>query len=152
MTSGRLWLAALCLLATGCDGGGSAPCADCPPIEGRYDLEFAAGPLPAACVSEGVGLPAGPLDIQRSGGQLTGSVAGVTLQGSVYPNSTFTLLGSRAADGGSDSLNFTGSYSAGSADGGTEAQLAGSLTRGFTRAGGTGAPCSLIRSFTAARQ
>ncbi|ADO72333.1 hypothetical protein [Stigmatella aurantiaca] len=150
MTSGRLWLVALGLLGTGCDGG-TAACTDCPPIEGRYDLEFAEGTLPAACVSEGVGLPTGPLDIQRAGAQLTGSVAGVTLQGSIYPNSTFLLLGNQVADGGSDSLNFTGNYTPGSADGGTAAQLSGAFTRGFTRAGSTNAPCSLTRAFTAAR-
>ncbi|SEK68367.1 hypothetical protein SAMN05444354_10279 [Stigmatella aurantiaca] len=151
MTSGRLWLAALCLLATGCDEEG-APCTDCPALEGRYALVFAEGTLPAACASEGVGLPRGPLDLQRSGSQLTGSVEGVALQGSVYANSTFLLLGSQGLDGGSDSLSFNGTYSGGSPDGGTDAQLTGSLTRGFTRAGSATAPCSLVRSFTATRQ
>jgi hypothetical protein len=150
MTSGRLWLAALCLLATGCDSEGAA-CTDCPAVEGRYALSFAEGALPAACASGGVGLPQGPLDLQRAGAQLTGTVEDVALRGSVYANSTFTLLGSRGLDGGSDSLAFTGSYSAGDPDGGAPAQLTGSLTRGFTRAGSTSAPCSLVRSFTATR-
>jgi hypothetical protein len=121
-------------------------------MEGRYALVFAEGTVPAACASEGVGLPQGPLELQRSGSQLTGSMEGVALQGSVYVNSTFQLLGSQGLDGGSDSLNFSGSYSAGGPDGGPQAQLTGSLTRGFTRAGSATAPCSLVRSFTATRQ
>ncbi|SES79008.1 hypothetical protein [Stigmatella erecta] len=151
MTSGRLWLAALCLLSTGCDDEG-APCTDCPAIEGRYALAFAEGTVPAACASQGVGLPQGPLDLQRTGSQLTGSMEGVALQGSVYTNSSFLLLGSQGLDGGSDSLSFSGNYSAGNPDGGTQAQLTGSLTRGYTRAGSSTAPCSLVRSFTATRQ
>ncbi len=72
MTSGRFWLIVAALAsplvaaAVGC-GSNGGPCTTCPPIEGRYPLEFAAGDVPADCASLGVLLPRGPLDIRRAG-------------------------------------------------------------------------------------
>lgn len=158
MTSGRFWLITLSLsgtaLALGCGEAGSA-CTECPPLEGRYALEFAPGTVPEACASLGVGLPEGPLELQRAGSQLTGSVEDVSLQGTVYSNGTFSVLGTRVVEGGggSDSLGFNGRYTPASTDGGTAAQLSGTYTGGTTRGSGQGAPpCSLVRSFTATRQ
>jgi hypothetical protein len=158
MTSGRFWLLALLLggaamaAAAGCNGGG-APCTKCPPMEGRYMLQFTAGPLPADCVSLAVNLPQGPLDIQRAGSGLTATLEGVELQGTAFQSFDFNLLGiDTRPDGGSTQFSFSGRYTPGQADGGT-GQIAGTFTGDYARESAQGlSRCSIIRDYTAAQQ
>ncbi|WP_224366452.1 hypothetical protein [Hyalangium versicolor] len=159
MTSGRFWVIATTLASTavavaiGC-GEDGAPCTACPSIEGRYPLEFAAGSLPAECTSLGVTLPKGPLEIQHTGSQLNATLDAVGLQGTLFQNYSFTLLGSQSAtDGGTTQFSLSGTYIPGRADGGTDGgtgQLSGSFTGTYTRPSAQGtARCSLVRAYTA---
>jgi len=157
MTSGRFCLLAAALaisataLSAGCGNGGS-PCTTCPPIEGRYALQFAAGAIPADCTSLGVELPQGPLEIQRSGGGLTATLDGVTMEGTVYQSFDFNLLGAQSAlDGGSTQYSVSGRYTPGRADGGTGG-ISGSFTGTYARGSAQGTRrCSIIRAYTAAQ-
>jgi len=157
MTSGRFWLIAATLattataLAAGC-GDSGAPCKTCPPIEGRYALEFEPGAIPADCTSLGVGLPQGALDIQRAGAGLTATLDGVPLEGTVYQSFDFNLLGTQSAlDGGSTQLSLSGRYTPGRLDGGTGA-IAGSFTGTYARGSAQGTRrCSIFRAYTAAQ-
>lgn len=157
MTSGRFWLVAASLAGTafaaaaGCGGSTSAPCTTCAPVEGHYPLQFASGTLPQECVSLGVDLPKGALEIQRTGNALNATLDTVPMQGTLYQNSEFTLLGSQTQlDGGSSTqFSLTATYTAGRADGGT-GQLAGSFTGTYNRPSPQGTSrCTLMRSYTA---
>ncbi|MBN1206365.1 MAG: hypothetical protein JXB05_15740 [Myxococcaceae bacterium] len=156
MTSGRFWLIAATLTGTalfaGC-GESGAPCTRCPPIQGRYPLEFADESVPADCAALGVALPEGPLDIQRAGSQLTASVDELPLQGTVYQSFDFTLQGAQAAlDGGSTSLSFNGRYAPGNPDGGT-GRISGSFSGTYARGSAQGTRrCSINRTYTATQQ
>jgi hypothetical protein len=157
MTTGRFWLIAAALattataLAAGC-GDNGAPCTTCPPVEGRYTVAFEPGTIPADCASLGVGLPQGPLDIQRTGAGLTATLDGVPMEGTVYQTFDFTLLGTQAGlDGGSTQFSLSGRYTPGRLDGGTGA-LAGSFTGAYARGSAQGTRrCSLYRAYTAAQ-
>src|SRR5687767_4325643 len=100
MNSGRFWLLAIPLVGVaflaspGCGGSTGSPCTNCPPIEGTYALEFAPGPVPQDCATIGVQLPQGPLEIERTGPQLTASLNGVELSGTLYASYDFSLLSS----------------------------------------------------------
>jgi hypothetical protein len=156
MNSGRFWLVAATLVLTvvilspGCGDNGGSPCTNCPPIEGRYELEFAAGALPADCTALGVQLPKGPLEIERTGPQLNATVDGVELQGTLFQSYDFSLLSTAtAADGGTDTLNFSGRYIPTLRDGGTP-QITGSFTGTYSRTPPQGTRrCTLSRGYTA---
>jgi hypothetical protein len=167
MTSRRFWLFTAALArplmttamatamatALGC-GGTGAPCTHCPPIEGRYPLEFAAGAVPTDCASLGVALPKGPLDIQRAGSQLTATMDDVSLQGTVYQSAEFNLLGSQVPQDGGSSTQFslTGTYTPGRPDGGT-GKISGSFTGSYARPSAQGTSrCTLPRAYTATQQ
>jgi hypothetical protein len=159
MTSGRFWLTAtaalastLVLLSPGC-GDSGAPCTNCPAIEGRYPLTFADPSVPADCAELGVALPKGPLDIQRTGSQLTASVEDVALQGTIYQSQDFTLQGAQAAlDGGSTNMSFNGRYTPGNPDGGV-GRIAGTFSGTYARGTTQGTQrCSINRSYTATQQ
>lgn len=162
MTSGRFALpsavfltAALTITALGC-GNGASPCTDCPAIEGRYKLDFPDAGTPSECTQLGVGLPEGEeLNIARTEERLTGTLEGVSLQGTLSGESTFSLSGARAGtpDGGvNGTLSLTGTYTAPVGDGGT-ARLTGTFAGSFSRAGAADAPrCNLNSPFSGARQ
>lgn len=158
MTSGRFWLIAAALAATAvafsaaCGGSGS-PCTSCPPMEGRYTVEFAAGAIPEDCAALGVTLPRGPLDIQRAGAGLTATWDEVELEGTLYQSLDFSLLGTEAElDGGRTQFSVSGRYMPGSADGGVGA-ISGSFTGAYTRGSAQGPRnCSIFRAYTAAQQ
>jgi hypothetical protein len=158
MISGRFWLMATTVVGTavaaasGC-GGGHTPCTSCPPIDGRYPLEFSAGTLPANCASLSVTLPQGPLDIQHTGNLVTATLDGVEMQGTLYQSFDFTLLGSQPPmDGGSTQFSISGIYTPGSADGGS-GKISGSFTGNYTRPSAQGASsCSIFRAYTATQQ
>ncbi len=158
MNSGRFWLIVATLAGTtatlsgGC-GESAAPCTTCPPIEGRYALEYGAGTIPPDCTALAVALPEGPLDIQRVGSQLSGSVDGVALQGTVFSTYDFSLVSTVGpTDGGTDTLSFSGRYASARGDGGT-GQLAGSFSGTYSRNTPQGTRrCSLTRPFTATQQ
>lgn len=155
MTFGRFWMIATGLaltataVATGCGNGGS-PCTTCAPIEGRYPLVFEAGSLPADCASLGVGLPQGPLDIQRSGPGLAATLDGVPLEGTLFQSNDFNLLGaSSGLDGGSTQFSVSGRYTPALQDGGT-GSLSGSFTGTYARGSAQGTRrCSVFRGYTA---
>jgi hypothetical protein len=155
MTCGRFWLftpalwSAAVALSAGC-GNGVLPCTDCPPLEGRYSLEFADGATPAECTTLGVRLPEGPLELQRTGSQLTTTLGGVALQGTLYQTYDFNLLGTQGeASGGSTSLNLSGRYAPGPTDGGA-GRLSGTFTGTYTRPSAQGTlRCTLSRPYTA---
>jgi hypothetical protein len=157
MTSGRFWLIAAAFattttaLAAGC-GDNSAPCTTCPPIEGRYPLQFAEGAIPAECAALGVGLPQGPLDIQRTGAGLTATLEGVPMEGTLYQTFDFTLLGTQPQlDGGSTQFSLSGRYTPGRADGGTGG-ISGSFTGNYARGSTQGTSrCAIFRAYTAAQ-
>lgn len=182
MTSGRFWLlgaasaSALALTAAaGCSGSGLQPCdsTNCASIEGRYALSFEQGTFTdtGSCGEVPVELPDG-LSITRSVSQLTGQLdEGQTLNGTLFNNNEFSLLGSGRATpdagvGDTLSANFSGSYSpprggGTGADGGTPAgdggvvtaQLSGTFNGTRTRSGGgSSQSCQVTRRFTATRQ
>jgi hypothetical protein len=157
MTSGRFWLIAAALVTTatavaaGC-GDSGAPCTTCPPIEGRYALEFEAGTIPADCASLGVGLPQGPLDIQRTGAGLTATLEGVPMEGTLYQTYDFSLLGTQPSlDGGSTQFTVSGRYTPTRVDGGM-GSISGSFTGTYARGSAQGTRrCSVFRAYTAAQ-
>ena len=179
MTSGRFWLCGGAIAvsltlasAPGCSGGGLQPCdaTTCAPIEGRYTLSFEDGGFndTGACGQLPVELPDGPLTLSRSVAQLTGTVEGLTLSGTLYNNNEFSLLGTGPTGGDagfndSRNLSFSGTYippragrptvGDGGTDGGTvdggEAQLSGQFNGSRTRSGQS---CQVTRRFTATRQ
>lgn len=165
MTSGRFPLptfplvlaGALALGASACNGGSSAGCIQCAPMEGRYTLEMDPGTNPPACSDIPVTLPEGPLDVSRQNSDLTAELDGLTLRGTLYQTNDFSLVGSSLGgeDGGIpglDSANLSGRYVPGVGDGGVP-KLVGDWLGNFssTSAGGT-KRCSVTRSFTATRQ
>lgn len=159
MTSGRfapvgaaLVSAVLTITTPGC-GNDANRCTDCPAIEGRYRMEFGDAGTPGECTQLGVALPDGqPLNIARTEDRLTGTAAGLSLQGSISTQGAFSLSGSSAStDGGvSGTLSLAGSYTPPVGDGGT-ARLAGSFVGGFSRQGGP-QRCSLNSPFSATRE
>lgn len=159
MTSGRFWLIAAALtttavaLSASCGGSGGSPCTSCPPMEGRYTVQFAAVGTPDECAPLGVTLPQGPLDIQRAGSALTATWEELELQGTLYQSFDFTLLGNEAQqDGGRTQFSLNGRYTPGSTDGGL-GSISGSFTGTYTRGTAQGPrDCSLFRPYTAAQQ
>ncbi len=161
MTSGRFWfptctfmLAGTLLAASqGCGGGGS-PCSECPPLEGRYALEWQEDPLPTACNGLTVTLPVGPLDVQQRGSNVTATLDGLTLRGTLYTTYNFNLVGfaDGTADGGTggpDSASLSGRYIPVIRDGGVP-RLEGNWLGDFSGANGGGTRhCTVTRSFTA---
>jgi hypothetical protein len=159
MNSGRFWLVVATLagsaviLSPGCGGSEGSACANCPPIEGTYELEFTAGPLPADCTAIGVQLPQGPLEIERTGPQLNASVDGVELQGTLFQSYDFNLLSPLTQlDGGTTTLSFSGRYIPVLRDGGT-ASITGSFSGNYTRTAPQGTQrCTLGRAYTATQE
>lgn len=159
MNSGRFWLVAALLAGTafvvspGCGNGTGSPCGNCPPIEGTYSLEFAPGTLPPDCTAIGVQLPAGSLEIERTGATLNASLDGVELTGTLYQSYDFTLLSnSGPGDGGTDTLTLNGRYIPVVRDGGT-AQLTGTFSGNYTRTPPQGTRrCALTRTYTATQE
>jgi hypothetical protein len=159
MTSGRFWLIAAALaittvaLSAACGGSNGAPCTSCPPMEGRYTVEFAAGEIPNDCATLGVTLPQGPLDIQRAGGGLTATWDDIEMQGTLYQSLDFTLLGAEAQpDGGRTQFSVNGRYAPGGTDGGV-GSISGTFTGSYTRGSAQGPRnCSILRAYTAAQQ
>jgi hypothetical protein len=156
MTCGRFWLfsaalvSAVLALSAGC-GGGNAPCTNCPPIEGRYALAFAPGDRPAECVDLGVQLPTDPLEIQRAGSQLTATLQGVTMQGTLYQTYDFNLAGTKGASdaGVTTNMSLSGRFSPAVTDGGV-AQIVGTFNGTYQGPTGQGTRrCSLSRPYTA---
>lgn len=159
MNSGRFWLIVAALattamaLSAACGSGGGAPCTNCPPMEGRYVVAFAAVTSPDECAPLGVFLPRGPLDIERAGAALTATWDAIEMQGTLYQSYDFTLLGTDAElDGGRTTFSLNGRYTPGSTDGGI-GTLSGSFTGTYTRGSPQGPQdCSLFRPYTAAQQ
>jgi hypothetical protein len=165
MTSGRfsfptfpLTFAGALMLASGCGSGTAQGCVECPPIEGRYALELEPGTNPSACDGVTMQLPQGPLEVSRQASEVTATLGGLTLRGTLYPSSDFGLVGSslgQQRDGGThgpDSASLSGRYLPALEDGGVP-RLVGDWQGNFssTSAGGT-RRCSVTRSFTATRQ
>ncbi|WNG16536.1 hypothetical protein [Cystobacter fuscus] len=162
MTSGRIpspELAALLvsLAVAGC-GGSSQGCIQCSPVDGRYALEFGTGMTPGTCQGVTVTLPQGPLELTRQGSELTGTLDGLTLRGTLYESNDFNLLGSSVGsmDGGTaglESESLTGRYVAGVGDGGVD-RLIGDWQGNYFASTSTGSTrrCSVTRPFTATRQ
>ncbi len=156
MNSGRFWLLAASLagvafvVSPGCGGGTGSPCTNCPPIEGTYALQFAPGSVPQDCATLGVQLPQGPLEIERTGPQLTASLNGVELTGTLYASYDFSLLSSPTQrDGGVDTFTLNGRYIPVLRDGGTP-QINGTFLGNYTRTPPQGTQrCTLNRSYTA---
>jgi hypothetical protein len=159
MNSGRFWLIVAALatsavaLSAACGNSGGAPCTNCPPMEGRYMVEFALVATPDECAPLGVSLPRGPLDVERAGGALTATWDGIDMQGTLYQSLEFNLLGTDAElDGGRTTFSLNGRYTPGSTDGGM-GMLSGSFTGTYTRGSPQGPrDCSLFRPYTAAQQ
>jgi hypothetical protein len=159
MNSGRFWLivAALAITAVAmsaaCGNSGGAPCTNCPAMEGRYMVQFAAGTDPEECATLGVPLPRGPLDIERAGAALTAHWEAIELQGTLYQSNDFTLLGTDAElDGGRTTFSLSGRYAPGSTDGGL-GMISGTFTGTYTRGSPQGPQdCSHFRPYTAAQQ
>jgi len=159
MNSGRFWLVVAtlagfaALVSPGCGGSGGSACANCPPIEGTYELEFIAGPVPADCTAIGVQLPQGPLEIERTGPELHASVDGQELQGTLFQSFDFNLLSTQPQfDGGTTALSFSGRYIPVLRDGGI-AQINGTFTGSYTRTPPQGTRrCTLGRSYTATQE
>jgi hypothetical protein len=159
MNSGRFWLLVVSLAGTavvlspGCGDNTGTPCGNCPPMEGSYELEFAAGTLPADCAAIGVRFPQGQLEIERTGPNLNATVDGVGLTGTLYQSYDFNLQSPLSAfDGGTDTLSFSGRYIPVVRDGGV-GQLTGSFTGTYTRTAPQGTRrCTLSRSYTATQE
>ncbi len=171
MISGRLTRTAAVLLGALCAGiacGQSAPpCTDCPPMEGRYSLVLQETGLPSNCANLTVSFPSGPLDVQRVDSQLSATLEGFTLQGTLYATSDFSLVGLPApglggtdggtggADGGAgrpESVSLNGRYLPASEEDGGVAQLTGTYVGNHAGSGGRTQRCTVTRSFTATRQ
>jgi hypothetical protein len=159
MNSGRFWLIVAALatsavaLSAACGNGGGSPCTNCPPMEGRYGVAFAAVTSPDECAPLGVTLPQGPLDVARAGAALTATWDGIEMEGTLYQSLDFNLLGADAQlDGGRTTFSLNGRYTPGSTDGGM-GMLSGSFTGTYTRGSPQGQQnCSLFRPYTAAQQ
>lgn len=174
MISGRLSRTAAVLLGALCAwtacGQSPPPCTECPPMEGRYSLVLQETGVPSNCPSLTVSFPTGPLDVQRTESQLTASLNGLELQGTLYATSDFTLFGSPGADGGTggadggtggadggtgrpDSVSLTGRYIPASEEDGGVPQLTGTYVGNHSgSSGGRPQRCTVTRSFTATRQ
>ncbi len=164
MTSGRfrfltfpLTLAGALLIASGC-GGTSQGCIDCPPMEGRYGLELEPGTLPSSCEGVTVTLPMGPVDVSRQGSDVTATLDGLTLRGTLYATYDFSLVGNslgQELDGGTrgpDSAILSGRYIPAIGDGGVP-RLVGDWQGSFSSTtAGNPRRCSVTRPFTATRQ
>jgi hypothetical protein len=166
MTSGRFgfptctFLCALALLtvSTGCTGAGNSPCSDCPPMEGRYALRLEENTLPDNCDGVTVVLPEdGPLEVSRQRSEVTATLQGMTLRGTLYRTYDFSLLGfgNESGDGGIgglESVSLSGRYVPAMGDGGVP-RLTGEW-QGTYSANSGGAPrfCTVTRPFTAPRQ
>ncbi|WP_257446930.1 hypothetical protein [Archangium lipolyticum] len=164
MTSGRFWFptfvlsftGAVLLASSGC-GGTSRGCLQCPPMEGRYALELSPGTLPSSCNGVTVELPEGPLEVARQGGDITATLDGVTLRGTLYDTYDFGLVGGGAeptdgGTGGPESSSLTGRYIPAVGDGGVP-RLEGDWQGNFASSSAGGPRrCSVTRSFTATRQ
>ncbi|WNG47948.1 hypothetical protein F0U60_30260 [Archangium minus] len=172
MTSGRfrfptfslITLGALMLTASACDGGSSQGCTQCPPIEGRYTLELDPGTTPASCSGVSVVLPKGPIEVSQQGSNVTATLDGLTLRGTLYSTNDFNLMGfgTSQMDGGTgqmdggtsgpESASLTGSYVPAVGDGGVP-RLEGDWQGNFSStSSGTTRRCSVTRPFTATRQ
>lgn len=164
MDSGRfrfptlpLTFAGVLLIASGC-GGSSQGCINCPPMEGRYGLALDPETSPSSCEGVPVELPEGPLDVSRQGSDVTATLDGLTLRGTLYATYDFNLVGNslgQPMDGGTrgpDSAILAGRYLPAIGDGGVP-RLVGDWQGNFssTSAGGT-RRCTVTRSFTATRQ
>jgi hypothetical protein len=162
MTSGRFWSpcvtlgVSLALLGSpGCGGGGTLACTECPPIEGRYALELEEEEeAPSACGGLRVEWPQGPLTVRRSGSQVTATLDGLRLDGTLYVTYDFNLVGVRTEplEGGPELASLNGRYLPALGDGGVprlvgtwQAEYAGTV-------GGQPRRCTVARSFTALRQ
>lgn len=136
-------------------------------MEGTYTLVLQETGGSSSCGNQTVALPSGPLDVQRVDSQLTATLEGYTLQGTLYATSEFALQGFSAqggggtdggtggADGGSgrpDSVSLTGRYIPASEENGTAAQLTGTYVGNHTGSGAGAQRCTVTRSFTATHQ
>ena len=166
MTSGRFQLptfplvlvGALALGTSACNGGSTAGCTQCAPMEGRYSLELDPGTNPPTCSGIPVTLPEGPLAVSRQDSDISAELDGLTLRGTLYQTNDFSLVGSRLGedDGGTpglDSASLSGRYVPGAGDGGVP-KLVGDWQGNFssTSTGGGTKRYSVTRSFTATRQ
>jgi hypothetical protein len=146
-------LAACLAVLAGCESD-NRPCTACPPIEGRYALEFDSTTTTGSC--QGVNPPAdGTLSIGRQAASLTGSLPPYEdMRGTLYTGGDFTLSGSASTtDGGTptDRLTVRAVYLAGR-DGGV-ATLDGTMLEIRQRSSPSGATeCSISRAFTGTRQ
>jgi hypothetical protein len=163
MTSGRCWspcvtwAVSLALLgSTGCGGGSTLACTECPPLEGLYALELEEE-LPAACAGLGVRLPRGPLEVERTGSRVSAFLDGLRLDGTLYVTYDFNLVGVRTepADGGAAGpalASLHGRYIPALGDGGVP-RLVGTWQAEYEgTVGGQPRRCTVARSFTALRQ
>ncbi len=162
MTSGRFWFptfaltGAALLASVGCSGS-SQGCLQCPPLEGRYDLAFDPGTIPTSCNGVSVALPEGPLEVQRQGSDVTATLDGVSLRGTLYDTYDFGLVGAGAEQtdggtGGPESSSLNGRYIPAVGDGGVP-KLLGDWQGNFASSSAGGIRrCSVTRSFTATRQ
>ncbi|HEX8821800.1 MAG TPA: hypothetical protein VF794_17880 [Archangium sp.] len=165
MTSGRFWfhtcalpgVLALLSASTGCTGGGGSPCSNCPPIEGRYALQLEESAFPEDCGEVAVDLPEGPLEVSRQGSDVTATLNGMTLRGTLYTTYDFNLLGVGAETtdggiGGLESASLSGRYIPAVGDGGVP-RLRGDWQGTYSGTSGGGTRyCTVTRPFTAPRQ
>jgi hypothetical protein len=68
-------------------------------MEGTYTLVLQETGGSSSCGNQTVALPSGPLDVQRVDSQLTATLEGYTLQGTLYATSEFALQGLLSAGG-----------------------------------------------------
>lgn len=135
--------------------GDVKPCSGnaCPKMEGNWVFGYTARAQEGTCTGVDVFTPPGTLTITRAGASIGSSTGGIELTGTIYDDGNWVLRSQTfAADGGSTSLYYRGSYIPGGsgADGGTagDAQLSGSFTA-TSRSGG--AECRQPSDFTAVR-
>ena len=165
MNTGRFPLrcGSIFLLSLAACGGGAPPCPTCPPLEGRYALVLDTASTPETCPGVTVTQPRGPLELARQGIEVSGSLEGLVLGGTVNTAGDFTLQGSRVepTDGGvagPESVSLTGRYLPAASDGGTGSDGGGARLQGQwvgyfqTTSAGTVRQCTLARPFTATRQ
>ena len=131
--------AVLLLLAMSCTD--SQPCADCPPVEGTWFLQYIAPDFP--CDGGVLAAPPATVAFTREGSVMRGAIEGVQVSGTLYDTYDFSLNGQ--LPGGGLTISMRGRYNPSTrADAGDETLYDGRLLRST-------AACRDDRRFTGAR-
>jgi hypothetical protein len=121
----------------------AAPCTMCPPIEGTWNMQYAA-PITQGCNNTVLAAAPNSVQIGRMGSQLTCAIDLLPMTGTLYDTYDFSIIGNESQlDGGSRSVQLRGHYIPGPHDGGGDT-LSGSLDRSVL-------DCTQSLSFTGAR-